>query len=238
MHTSVGALFSVFAALVRVGHKYGVHDIVDECIPRLRQMVPTTLEGYEQARDYRSAIQFASHHALEALHVFRLVDLGADDPRILPFMLFLCPQLNEHDIRNGTARVDGTPETLSTADIERILVLKGELQRRGDEALRDVYTFSGPLRGCKRYENIDLMIGCPFIECHEGYDNFVTRIPTHVQDAYRRGGPLDPWLVDAMRDIERKDWVCATCIGPKRKKQVQLRKESWHALPVLAGMSG
>ena len=82
--------------------------------------------GYEQARDYRSAIQFASHHALEALHVFRSVDLGADDPRILPFVLFLCAQLDEHDIRNGTARVDGTLETLSTADIERILVLKEE----------------------------------------------------------------------------------------------------------------
>ncbi|KAI9070050.1 hypothetical protein FKP32DRAFT_1536384, partial [Trametes sanguinea] len=121
--------FSVLAALVRVGHKYGMHDVVSKCAPYLRKMVPVSLHEYEEASEHREDLQFTLQNAPEALHVFRLIDLGDDGPFILPFMLFLCAQLRDTQIRDGCTREDGTPEKLSDADVGRILPLKRELQR-------------------------------------------------------------------------------------------------------------
>ncbi|RPD69750.1 hypothetical protein L226DRAFT_575399 [Lentinus tigrinus ALCF2SS1-7] len=82
--------FPILAALIRVGHKYGMHDVVNECTPYLRSIVPTTLDEYGQVLAHQFSIDFAPYHAVEALYVFRLIDLDADDPHVLSFVLFLC----------------------------------------------------------------------------------------------------------------------------------------------------
>ncbi|KAI0691832.1 hypothetical protein C8T65DRAFT_524116, partial [Cerioporus squamosus] len=120
-------IFPSIAALIRFGDKYDVHNIVEECKPHLIRMVPTTFRDYERANSYRGTIEFAPYHALEALNVFRLIDLGPENRRIISFMLFLCTQLTEAQIRNGTARADFTLERLSDGDMERVLALRAEL---------------------------------------------------------------------------------------------------------------
>ncbi|TFK84272.1 hypothetical protein K466DRAFT_230470 [Polyporus arcularius HHB13444] len=233
--------FPILAALTRAGDKYvvtGVHDIVNECALLLISMVPATLDDYEKASNSRSALEFESHHAVEALHVFRLIDLGADALRTHSFILYLCAQLDEDELRNGTARADGTPEMLSDADLDRVLALKRELQRRGKQAVHDArYDFKGPEENCERYDEDGNMVERGLEECDIGYDESVVNcITQRVRDGYGRGELFNPRLLDTMHDALRRDLVCYSCMKPKLRKQVQLREDAWDALPVLAGM--
>ncbi|OSD01861.1 hypothetical protein PYCCODRAFT_1468162 [Trametes coccinea BRFM310] len=229
--------FSILAALVRVGHKYGIHGIVSECQPRLLEMVPTSLRGYKQASERRSALKFTPRNAPEALHLFRLIDLGADNPFIIPFMLFLCSQLEESDIRNGLTRADGTPEKLSDADVRRILSMKRELQRRGQDALDTILYFEGPAPGCEMYDEDGNMHYEDGLECDMAYDDFVDRIPKREIDAYTRGDPFGTWVLDKMHALSNREGVCYACLEPHIEGLEKVRQEAWDALPVLAGMT-
>ncbi|KAI0710355.1 hypothetical protein C8T65DRAFT_695630 [Cerioporus squamosus] len=219
--------FPVIAALIRVGDKYGVHDLVDECMSYFRQMRPISLRSYKSAREHRSAIKFAPHHAVEALHICRIVDpLADDEPDILIWMLFLCAQLDELQLRNGTAREDGTLEKLSDADIEQILMLKRELQRRGARALEAACDFG-------------LRPAVDDLQCNEQYHKFVvSHIPEQAKEAFPRGDPFESWIMDKMFEAARSDWMCSGCFEVVLQTQLWMRKDCWDELPTLAGVTG
>ncbi|RDX42604.1 hypothetical protein OH76DRAFT_1362519, partial [Lentinus brumalis] len=150
--------FSVLAALMRVGDKYGAHDLLHECMPHLRQMRSIRLRSVKSAGQRRSKMKFDPYHDVEALHLCCIVGPLIEEPDILIWMLFLCAQLDEHDLRNGTNRTDGTTELrLSDADVEQILASKKGLQRRGAAALEALCRFGRrpKVYDCRLYNSED-----------------------------------------------------------------------------------
>ncbi|TFK84273.1 hypothetical protein K466DRAFT_230521 [Polyporus arcularius HHB13444] len=83
LKASKDTTFSVLAALMRVGDKYGAHDLVNAYMPKVRQMRPESLRSVTCASEYRSTIKFAPPHAIEALHLCRVVAPLTEEPDIL-----------------------------------------------------------------------------------------------------------------------------------------------------------
>ncbi len=227
---------------MRVGNKYGAHNLVNACMPKVRQMRPESLRSVTCASEYRSTIKFAPPHAIEALHLCRVVTPLTEEPDILIWMLFLCAQLDEHDLRNGTQRADGTPEKLSGADIEQILVLKKELQRRGAKALEALCHFGRrpAVSDCKLYDRYEGFLKDPnsgAAQCNEEFDKrIISNIPQEAKDAFLRGDPFESLVIEKMYEVERSSWMCAGCCEAVFNTQLWLRKDCWDELPTLAGI--
>ncbi|RDX42598.1 hypothetical protein OH76DRAFT_1560862 [Lentinus brumalis] len=240
LKTAEDTTFPVLAALMRVGDKYGAHDLLHECMPQVRQMKPECLLSVKCASEYRSTIKFAPHHAVEALHLCRVVGPLTEEPDILIWMLFLCAQLDEHDLRHGTTRADGTPEKLSDADIQQILALKDDLQQRGADALDAVCSFRLQCGFKCEHDEYEELWNNPDAgpgQCCEEFDKqVISMIPQEAKDAYLRGDPFESWVIDKMYEVEESCCMCAGCFNAMFQTLFWLRKDCWDELPTLAGI--
>ncbi len=226
---------------MRVGDKYGAHDLVNDCLPYVRRMRPLSLRSVKKASMRRAEMKFSHHHAVEALHLCRAVGLLAEEPDILVWMLFFCAQLDEHDLRTGTTRVDGTPEKLSDADIAQILALKKKLQRRGADALKAACNFARKpsVNNCELYDEYGDLKNPNAVtaQCNRGFDTYVVScIPQEAKAAFLRGDPFEPWIMDKLFEVAERDWMCAGCFEAVLHRQLWLRKDCWDELPTLAGI--
>ncbi|RDX42592.1 hypothetical protein OH76DRAFT_1488555 [Lentinus brumalis] len=215
--------FPVLAALLRVGDKYGAHAVVEKCSWYFMSMLPATLDRWDNARECREECGFEDQNAVEMLNVLHRVSslrwLGpppAPDPAHpdlrpldspLPVALFLCAQLGEEELRSGTSRVDGTPETLSDADVECIVRMQGELRLQGEAIVNQALTFTGDPKRCER--SLSSSYVDPWLdtyedererypaasECQEAYEEcFVDYMSEEVEGEYLDGDPFDTWI--------------------------------------------
>lgn len=112
--------FSVVAALVRLGHKYAIQDLLDDALSSLRKLYPSSFLKYTLQQDWGS--HASPRDAITAIHLARLTNT----PSILPAAFLVCTTLGvelfQPEGGSGT-----TP--LLPADLVRILNGKAALAR-------------------------------------------------------------------------------------------------------------
>ncbi|KAI0806637.1 hypothetical protein C8Q74DRAFT_1189914 [Fomes fomentarius] len=79
--------FSVVAALVRLGHKYAVQDLLDDALSSLRQLYPSSFLKYTLQQNWGS--HASPRDAITAIHLARLTNT----PFILPVAFLVCTTL-------------------------------------------------------------------------------------------------------------------------------------------------
>ncbi|TFK84275.1 hypothetical protein K466DRAFT_602142 [Polyporus arcularius HHB13444] len=261
-------VYPALAALLRVGDKYGAQAVVQKCVWFFMSMFPATLDHWEDARDYRHRIGFKDHDAIEVYNLLRHIGPSLRWPAPaphparsdvrplktpLPIALFLCAQLDEDVLRSGTRRADGTPETLSKADLECIVKMQRKLRRRGARIVSQAHTFAFDPKDCERsssyvdpYADADAdssdeddRRGCGGEdECEDAYEEyFGERMTDEVEDVYLGGDLFDPWIRARMVEVEKEGHVCGGCMDGMRDMHDQLRRRFWNELPTLAGMA-
>ncbi|TFK84279.1 hypothetical protein K466DRAFT_230679 [Polyporus arcularius HHB13444] len=226
----VDVSFETVAALIRVGDKYGVHRLVAECKPHLVHMVPRTLDDYARASSHRFSLLYCPHYAIEAVNVFRLLDMfGPQAPHITSFLLFLCTQLDEKKICTGTIRsiMDLTVDRLSDEDKERVLALKRELKRRGEQA---VAALQEPSAECRQRGDLSM--------CTLVYERLILYMSeSYIMELCEHGGLFRRDIVqDIYALMDSAPWLCVRCVQSKAGALVALQEETWRLLPVLAGV--
>lgn len=263
-------VYPVLAALLRVGDKYGAQAVVHKCVGFFMTMFPATLDHWEVAREYRHRIGFKDHDAIEVYNLLRRIGpslcrtVPAPHPARpdvrplktpLPIALFLCAQLDEDVLRSGTRRADGTPETLSEADLECIVKMQGKLRRRGARIVSHAQAFVFDPKDCERSSSYvdpwrdtyadadssdeDDRRDCGGEdECEDGYEEyFGERMTDEVEDMYLGGDLFDPWIRTRMVEVENEGHVCGGCMDGMRDRHDELRRRFWNELPALAGMA-
>ncbi|KZT03493.1 uncharacterized protein LAESUDRAFT_761844 [Laetiporus sulphureus 93-53] len=109
--------FPTVAGLIRIGHKYLVHESVAEGLSRLRSIYGTHLPDYiafRRRRDRKTrGMQYRPKHAIGVVNLARLI--SADD--ILPTALYDCCHLSTHILTNGVRYADGSIERLAPNDL-------------------------------------------------------------------------------------------------------------------------
>ncbi|KAH9932316.1 uncharacterized protein B0H18DRAFT_1115983 [Fomitopsis serialis] len=94
---------------IRLAHKYGVEDILEESVQALEELYPTSLASWDQVRYERG---FTSR-TITAVNLARLTNTCS----VLPTALYACCQLPVRVLFNGAVHADGTIDTLSPGDM-------------------------------------------------------------------------------------------------------------------------
>ncbi|KAL1950001.1 hypothetical protein VTO73DRAFT_8882 [Trametes versicolor] len=120
--------FAVLAALMRLGHKYELTDIVDKAANYLEEYFTADFDTWPHLcyAEHGPKFDFSSKKPadlFECVNIARLTGKTA----MLPLMLYRCCQLGIGDILTGSKRCTGTIERLSEGDIERCLVGRDRL---------------------------------------------------------------------------------------------------------------
>ncbi|KAK7690526.1 hypothetical protein QCA50_005624 [Cerrena zonata] len=133
--------FQTIAALLRLGHKYGLTELEQEAIARLKRLFPTELDdffdeytGSKYDRDNRSLccpdskIHLKSSDAVEAINLARTYNI----PSILPSAFYICSRLPINLLVKGVPTLGSrvSRNMLSRADLVRCLEGQIELSRR------------------------------------------------------------------------------------------------------------
>ncbi|EIW56892.1 uncharacterized protein TRAVEDRAFT_49704 [Trametes versicolor FP-101664 SS1] len=109
--------YHMISAIIRLGHKYQMDDLVNDAVDYLKRWYTFILEEWAEGRLYAPDAPFEPEkaHAIGVVNLARLVD----EPLLLPSALLMCCSLNCADIVKGFTREDGTREMLSLDDIGR-----------------------------------------------------------------------------------------------------------------------
>ncbi|TFK89064.1 hypothetical protein K466DRAFT_584982 [Polyporus arcularius HHB13444] len=110
--------YDELSAQIRLGHKYGVKQMVQSSVDYLQEYFPETTSGLTKW-DIKHRFMppgFALHHAIGVVNLARLV--GAQS--LLPAAMMACASVGR-ELTKGFARPDGSRETLASADLTRCI---------------------------------------------------------------------------------------------------------------------
>ncbi|KAI0739990.1 hypothetical protein C8Q80DRAFT_1201674 [Daedaleopsis nitida] len=224
--------FSAPAARLRAGAKYKMEDLVDDPRARLRTLFPTSLAKWDE-NETEGRHGFENTDAIEALNLFR--EVGQLD--MVPAAVYRCAQLDDAVLRAGTTRADGTPERLSTADIELVRQAKKRLRAHGAEMIEE----------CREFEWSE---NCSYKWACDGCYDVVCELSILDEEGQelRDGDPLCRRYLDIVDEREdgreyrlREDFMdcmgaCSNCIEPIREQFEEMRERVWADLPAIAGV--
>ncbi|TFK85564.1 hypothetical protein K466DRAFT_664419 [Polyporus arcularius HHB13444] len=103
--------FSVLESLIRVGHKYAVHDVLSEALGRLKKYYPTTLDEWD---DVEGRARWVDTSPADATTVIELARL-ANAPSLLPTAYLTCCGLITSREHTDALRA------LSSEDLHRVM---------------------------------------------------------------------------------------------------------------------
>lgn len=115
--------FAVLAALIRLGHKYELTDIMNEAAKHLEEYFTTDLDTWLDyrfaGRDGHRVPPFKFTEGERAADLFECVNLArlTGKPAMLPTILYSCCQLKLGIIVSGSRRHNGAVERLSEKDL-------------------------------------------------------------------------------------------------------------------------
>ncbi|RPD55049.1 hypothetical protein L227DRAFT_657205 [Lentinus tigrinus ALCF2SS1-6] len=124
IHTVVD--FAVFAAWLRVGHKYHIQALALEAIRGFRSIFPMDLSTWTRyhfefdGSFSHPRVRFETPQAIEAVNVIR----QTCKVHLLPCALYTCAQLPRSVLFPGITRADGSLEMLSSADLQLCFEMK------------------------------------------------------------------------------------------------------------------
>ncbi|RDX46022.1 hypothetical protein OH76DRAFT_905044 [Lentinus brumalis] len=110
--------YDELSAQIRLGHKYGVKQMVQSSVVYLQEYFPETTSGLVKwdIKHRFMPPEFALHHAIGVVNLARLV--GAQS--LLPAAMMACASLGR-ELTRGFIRLDGSWETLASADLTRCI---------------------------------------------------------------------------------------------------------------------
>ncbi|KAH9835468.1 uncharacterized protein C8Q71DRAFT_859090 [Rhodofomes roseus] len=104
--------FEDLANWIRLAHKYGIADLLENALALFRSLFPSDFASWAR----RGALQ-SMHHSITAVNLARLTGTTT----ALPCALYECCQLPIETLLNGVVFADGTTEKLGTEDAHRCL---------------------------------------------------------------------------------------------------------------------
>ncbi|KAI0328033.1 hypothetical protein GY45DRAFT_1255899 [Cubamyces sp. BRFM 1775] len=218
--------FENLSALIRMGHKYQVQDIVDDGVARLKRFYPIDYCEWED-RAIRSVYVTASGaDAPEAIALAHLTDT----PSILPTAYLACATLDsewravEGDAEDGseTAEVDSLlslVHTLAPSDLERVISGKVALGRSRAVRLFSILR-AVPSEFCTRGERCALALQKNLQECP--IEEF-----KHAVDGAEVFDPLHEWLWESSDEFV----LCGPCTTESSQLDKRMTLEAWCELP-------
>ncbi|KZT72350.1 hypothetical protein DAEQUDRAFT_705484 [Daedalea quercina L-15889] len=111
--------FSVVTSVARLAHKYGINNILEDALDRMKSCFSDALFQWAEADENGGShlMTYEETDAIAAVNIARLTNTTT----MLPVALYICYQPETEAILNGVTRDDGTIEQLAPDDIVRCI---------------------------------------------------------------------------------------------------------------------
>ncbi|KAI0628903.1 hypothetical protein C8Q77DRAFT_1067069 [Trametes polyzona] len=207
--------FSVLSSLIRMSHKYGVHDLYRTAITRLKKFYPADINSWEDVKARHRLVDASAEDAPEAIALAH----RTDTPSILPSAYLSCCML---DASTNATRIGELPSLsagVSPWDQRRILVGKAKLVQASAWHLLE-HLRSIPCPKCSHPER------CALVTMRALQKVKAAELEGRVQDVYA----LDHFAVWFWRrgHIARP---CGPCMTASDEAHRTLCLRTWQRLP-------
>ncbi|OJT08535.1 hypothetical protein TRAPUB_541 [Trametes pubescens] len=212
--------FIYLSALVRMGHKYEIQDLVDEGIARLKKYYPTNPMKWENIRRRETYLETCATAAPRVIALARLTDT----PILLPGALLDCcmlATLTEADmfLRNATGPIHCSELKELPSDM-RARVMAGTALLTTARAARTLGVLrTVPDSCCRQPERCALAVQRTL----QDIDMDSLREATRVRHWYE---PLHAWLWE-----DGEGTLCRMCNAAATQADATMRMEEWINLP-------
>ncbi|KAI0365136.1 hypothetical protein BV20DRAFT_954876 [Pilatotrama ljubarskyi] len=215
--------FAQLSALIRMGHKYAIQDILEDGIARLKKYYPSDFDTWEDVLTRTSYVNSGAANAPQVVALSRLTDT----PSLLPgAFLDCCSTTTLVDTVLGEAGGDDSPcaytnmlSQLEREDVGRVIAGKAELTHA--RALRMFALLrSVPCEFCHRPERCALATQRTLQE----YELSELKEATRGQHLF---SPLHEWFWDGAENAR----LCGPCDATSMQLDNRMRIEAWCMLP-------
>ncbi|KAI1784864.1 hypothetical protein LXA43DRAFT_1040635 [Ganoderma leucocontextum] len=206
--------FKQLSSLVRLAHKYQIHDVQDQALTALQTHFASTFSSWDSIAVIEGDVRWG----IEVIHLARLTDT----PAMLPIAFYECAQAGG-SIVEGWRREDGTVEYLSPDDLRRMIDGHAALWRRFEPTLDRVFeTRSSP--ECASSITCNLRLGAMSADRGE------------AENGLNRPALLHCWA-NIIDEWSETYGFCEACSDMLLKKMNVERYKLWRELPRLFGLS-
>ena len=226
--------FAMVAALIRLGHKYAIDDLVSSALARLTRCFPTDFDAYcaSITAGGSRTLACSPKDAIAAVNLARL--LGDEACTILPSALYTCCQLDADTLTRGVVREDGEIEALSDADVELCIDARARLA---------ALTLATAMRRCQLKPEAPNDLGgkkedeppCMQAFCSPYLAAAANRVLNRTLGLPTLCGALDS-MEAFIADSVRGGLLCRACAERVRAKDRRERIQVWKNLPVVLGL--
>ncbi|KAI0720085.1 hypothetical protein C8T65DRAFT_736251 [Cerioporus squamosus] len=220
--------FDCLSALARLGHKYELPQVLSASVNRLKAVFTTDFAVWKQNKFLRPLgsppndlpIALWPRNCVEAINLFRM--LGR--PEMLPVAFYLCAYAAPLSmLLRGVQRADGTLETPSVDDLERLLTGRDRLTKTGN---RYAYAIHGLERSptCRSPHCRAYLAAHQSRALSENFEGWEVRNVLHVM--YRA----------SLESAQKSGALCADCIDAILARQLRIQQDIWRKLPEIFGL--
>ncbi|KAH9829559.1 uncharacterized protein C8Q71DRAFT_400750 [Rhodofomes roseus] len=203
--------FDDVANCIRLAHKYGIQDVLEDSLEELKKYFPATFDAF--------ATRLTSETSTDAIVAANLARL-TNTLSILPAALYGCCQLDGKELLEGKVRKDGVVDTLNFEDLGHCTDGMRRLCTLNVQLASDVFS---PLDNAE----------CVIIDrCNTSLATlqlkWIHRIPRG------NGDVLAPWDLrgyDRKKKPKPSSPLCASCIALLEARATTLRQRIWSELP-------
>ena len=216
-----GPSFHMVSALIRVGHKYEMTQLVQSTLGFLKSFYTDDFERWNGRVGTRVPPSFEDIHVIGVVNLARLTG----EVSILPTALLACCTLA--DITAGFPREDGTLERLSLEDIGCCWKTRAALTTLAIEMQIDTYANRAPAP----YSSYDL---CSKSPCISEYKHLLTCHYPKQRAHLTTGDPLSSHIDAIGEDLKKR--FCSSCWTTMNKCDLEGRRKAWKKLPGIIGV--
>ncbi|KAH9843849.1 uncharacterized protein C8Q71DRAFT_719532 [Rhodofomes roseus] len=226
--------FAMVAALLRLGHKYAIDDLVSSALSRLKTCFSTSFDMYCTAitAGGSEAMSFSSEDAMATVNLARLI--GEDANTILPSALYTCCQLPAEVLAHGVSSGSRDVQKLSDADLERCIDARARLAALAlSSTIRRLQPTSDfPDDPVAQKEG---GASCTQAFCPSYLAAAVSRVLLGTLGLPRLSGALDSidWFV---ANAVRGGLLCRVCTESVKDQDRRERLRIWRMLPAVLGL--
>ncbi|KAI0355244.1 hypothetical protein OH77DRAFT_1521273 [Trametes cingulata] len=215
--------FAQLSALIRMGHKYAIQDILEDALARLKKHYPSDFYSWEDVMTRTSYVKSAAANAPKVVALSRLTNT----PSLLPSALLdCCSTTTLADTVLGEGAAEDSPcshsdmlSQLEHEDLGRVITGKAELTHA--RALRMLALLrSVPCEFCNRPERCALAVQRTLQEFELGELKEATR-------GQHLFSPLHEWFWEGAEN----GGLCGPCDATSMQLDNTMRVEAWCMLP-------
>ncbi|KAI0365135.1 hypothetical protein BV20DRAFT_973566 [Pilatotrama ljubarskyi] len=213
--------FHILASLIRMSHKYGVQDLYNTALARLKKFYTSDFDAWDDKKARRRYVTTTAADALTVLELARLTNT----PSLLPTAYLICCSLDKaRRVKKRTRHERPLLAELSPWDLKHVVTGKAKLAQRRAARLLGLLR-AAPCEGCSRPEK------CAYA---------VQRTLQRIDLAELEQGMDDALAFDHLfgwfwtrGQVER---LCGRCMTASDEAHTKLRLETWYKLPEIFGI--